>query len=217
MRQFVYRAAILAALGTVVALAVPASAAGPTAVTLSGPGLAGPLTVAAEADPELFKDLLSEVDWLASRPGNAPEPDPATLGPKYQVVVLVGTTPSQAYDLYPLAAGGPRVFRPAKQPARKSTAAWLYGRVSMPDTLRQAGVPLVLTGRIQPGTKENSTGGQGGGTGQGSVGAVASPTPPSGLGPVLQEWNRGMLLVGGGALVLLVLLAGAALLVRRGP
>lgn len=217
MRRFVYRAAILVALWTVVAVTAPASAAGPTAVTLSGPGLAGPITVAAADDPELFKDLLSEVDWLASRPGNAPQPDPATLGPKYQIVVLVDTTPNQTYDLYPLAAGGPRVFRPAEQPTRKSTAAWLYGRVSMPDTLRQAGVPLVVTGRNQPGTKENGTGGQGGGTGQGSLGTVASPTPPSGLGSVLREWNRGVLLVGGGALVLLLLLAGVALLVRKGP
>lgn len=228
VRLLALHAAVLAALSPLATLAfatptnaaqaqaAQAFAAGPTAVRLSGPGLSGPVTFRATDDPGLFEDLLSEVDWLASRPANAPTPDPAGLGPKYQLAVLVEGKPSQVYDLYPLAVGGPRVFRPAAQPGRKATAAWLYGRVSMPETLRQAGVPLVITGRNQPGTKENSaTGGQGGGTGQGAVGAVGSAAPDSGLASVLREWQRGTLLVGAGAFVLLLMLAGVSFLVRK--
>ena len=37
----------------------------------------------------------------------------------------------------------PRVYRPAKQPdARKTSAGWFLGRLSMSETLRTAGVPL---------------------------------------------------------------------------
>jgi hypothetical protein len=159
------------------------------------------------------------VSWLASRPGNAPAPDTAKLGPKYQLVVFVDNAPDQAFDLYPLAVGGPRVFRPADQPKKKTVAAWLYGRVSMPDTLRDAGVPLIPPSGNQPGsTGDGTAGGQGGGAGEVDVGGVGSPpSGSSGFDGVFEVWQRGILLIGGGAVVLLLLLGGVSLLVRKGP
>jgi hypothetical protein len=196
-----------------------ASAAGPTGITLAGPGLAETLTVPAADAPDLFRKLLREVDWLAARPANAPPPETAQLGPKYQLVVLVDNAPNQAYDLYPLAVGGPRVFRPAEQPSKKRVAAaWLYGRVGMPDTLRDAGVPLIPPSGNQPGSAGGGqTGGQGGGAGQVDVGGVGNPPSGSGFDGVFEEWQRGILLIGGGAVVLLLLLGGVSLLVRKGP
>src|SRR5215211_6549673 len=55
----------------VLAPANAASAAGPTSVTINGPGLKQPLTVAATAQPDAFKRLLNEVSWLATQQGNA--------------------------------------------------------------------------------------------------------------------------------------------------
>jgi hypothetical protein len=204
--------------GMVAGYASPAYAAGPSSIDLSGPGLPRPLTIRPADDVRQFRQLLSEVDWLATRPPNAPNPDQAKLGPKYQLTVLVDGKPSQTYDLYPLAVGGPRVWRPAEQPGRKGTAAWLYGRVSMPETLRSVGVPLVLPGPAAPGNPiDSGVGGQGGGTGPVDIGGVASPTPATSFGDVLDKWSNGVLLVGGGSLVLLVLIGCAALLVRKGP
>ena len=48
----------------------------------------------------------------------------------------------QVYELYPLAAGGPRAHRPAKQPSGKKADGWFYGRLTMSETLRVSGVPL---------------------------------------------------------------------------
>lgn len=220
-RRTVHRLALgVVAFAAFSAVASPAyAAAAPTAVTLEGPGLVQQLTIRpTDGDPKLFRRLLSEVDWLAGRPSNMANPDPAKLGPKYQVVVFVDGAADQAYEIYPLAIGGPKVFRPAQQPKRKGTAAWLYGRVSMPETLLAVGVPLVLPGRVAPGNPiDGGTGGQGGGSGQVNIGGVASPTTASGFGSVLGEWTRGMLLMFGGMVLLLVLIGGVSVLIRRGP
>lgn len=138
-----WRTLLLSALSAAVLGMLPsaAAAAGPTSVRLDGPGFPG-LSVDIADDPELFTDLISQVAWLASRPGDAPAPRVETLGPGYQLTVFVDGTPDQRYDLYPLAVGGPRVFRPAAQPGRPVTDAWFFGRLSMPDVLTEAGVPL---------------------------------------------------------------------------
>jgi hypothetical protein len=188
------------------ALAEPARAAsGPTSLTIEGPGLTKPLNVVAATDSELFADLLGEVGWLATRPPNAPTPDPATLGPAYQMVVRVDAVPDQTYTLYPLAKGGPRVFRPAEQPkGKKVNPAWFYGRISMPDTMRLAGVPLDLT----------TGGGQGGG---GAVGAGIITRAPAenDFDSLLGEWRKQVALMGAGSLVLLALLGTFVRLVRK--
>ncbi len=181
------------------------AAAGPTSLSIEGPGLAKPRNVVAATDPKLFADLYAEVSWLATRSANAPQPDPAVLGPAYPMVIRVDAVPDQSYVLYPLAVGGPRVFRPAEQPNnRRVAAAWFYGRLSMPETMRAAGVPLPLP----------DGGGRGGG---GPVGAEVTSHAASDttLGELVGQWQRQVLLLGGGALVLLVLLGGFVRLVRR--
>lgn len=206
-------AAVVASLATLpfaTLSGAPAAHAAPTitSITVDGPGLTTPVTLRAGTDP--FVHLLSEVSWLATRPGNAPSPDAANLGPKYQVVVRVDEHPDQTYDLYPLATGGPRVFRPAEQPNKtKTAAAWFYGRLSMPDTLRSVGVPVVFPGGPVP-----LTGGQGGG-GPVAAGTVTTMPAPSSIGDIVGEWQRQMLLLAGGSVVLLLLIGFFARLVRR--
>ncbi|HZN17143.1 MAG TPA: hypothetical protein VFB84_02985 [Micromonosporaceae bacterium] len=196
----------------VLAPAAAASAAGPTSVTVNGPGLQQPLTVTAAAQPDAFKRLLGEVSWLATLPSNVPAPDPAKLGPKFIAVVSVNDKPDQAYELYPQAAGGPRVFRPANQPhRRKTTAAWFYGRLSLEDSLRDAGVPLASTGvRV-------ITGGRGGGSGEAVLPGVATSSSPkaASLGQMIDQWQLSVLLSGAVALVLMLALAGMARVARR--
>jgi hypothetical protein len=95
------------------------------------------------------------------------------------------------------------VFRPASQPARRTTAAWFYGRLSMPDTLRRAGAPL-------DGIVSVSTGGIGGGQ------IADKPFDPTGdLASMLAEWRQFLLLNGAVVVVIALGLAGVALLVRR--
>jgi hypothetical protein len=205
--------AVIAAMCASFAWAAPGYARGApsvTSVTVDGPGISAPLAIRNDTDQQLFALLMSEVNWLATRPGNAPDPEPATLGPRYRLLIRVNEISNQVYDLYPLAAGGPRVFRPADQPSkRKTTAAWFYGRVSMPETLRAAGVPLFL-----PDAGNGAPGGQGGG---GVLEpALVKPTPEkTSLREILGVWQRQMLALAGGALVLLLMIGGAARLVRR--
>lgn len=201
----VITASLVVPLFAALAFASPAAAGGgPTSLTVEGPGLAKPLNVVAATDTELFTDLFGEVGWLATRPPNAPTPDPATLGPAYQMVVRVDAVPDQAYTLYPLAKGGPRVFRPAEQPGgKKVTPAWFYGRISMPDTMRLAGVPIDFGG----------AGGQGGG---GPAPGVITQAPAADdIDNLMGEWRKQVLLMGMGAVVLLALLGTFVRLVRK--
>jgi hypothetical protein len=191
--------------GLSVAGAAAAHAAGPSAISISGPGLAQPLTVRAGDAPERFAALLGEVNWLASRPGQNRAPEADKLGARYVVTVFTGQKATHRYELYPLAAGGPRVYRPASQPDRhRTTAAWFYGRLTMPDTLRNAGAPL--TGTVP----SVATGGIGGGE------VADKPFDPnSDLTALLTEWRQFLLLNGAVVVIIAAGLAGVSLLVRR--
>jgi hypothetical protein len=191
--------------GAPLAAGSAAAAAGPTAVTVTGEGLANPLTLRSDTNPELFSAVLNQVSWLATRPAKAKAPAADQLGPKYTVVVLAGPKAIQTYDLYPLAAGGPRAFRPATQPdGRKTTAGWFYGKLTMPQTLIAAGVPL--PGDVKPG-------GFGGG-------GPAADLPPvfddnSDIDSMLGRWRLVTMLNGGVVLLIAMGLAGMAYLIRR--
>jgi hypothetical protein len=204
-----FRVATLATLATVLFLPVvgptAAVAAGPDAVAVSGPGLEKAVTVRAAERPEQFAALLTEVNWLASRSGQDKGPEAAKLGAKYVVTVFTGGKPTHSYELYPLAVGGPRVFRPATHPDKhRTTAAWFYGRLSMPETLRGAGAPLPTT------IVSVSTGGIGGGQ------LADEPFDPTAdLSTMLAEWRQFLLLNGAVVVVIALGLAGTSLLVRR--
>jgi hypothetical protein len=177
----------------------------PNSVSIDGDGLAEPLTIRADTDPGLFATVLDQVVRLQGM-GQTSAPGAGDLGPKYTIVVLINDVPKQAYDLYPLAKGGPRAFRPAKQPdQRKVTAAWFFGRLSMSETLRTAGLPLPEQANVV-------NGGIGGGD---RVIREDTISPGKDLSRLLGEL-RGLLLLNGAVVVTITIcLAAISLLVRR--
>ncbi|MBQ1022015.1 hypothetical protein KBX71_29650 [Micromonospora sp. D93] len=197
-------AAALLSLGT----AGSASAAPkppPAGVDITGTGLSAPVRMHEDTEPALVGAVIDQVNFLA-RTGMPTGPKAASLGPKYTVVVLAGETPKQTYDLYPKAVGGPRVYRPAKQPdGRKTSAGWFLGRLSMSETLRTAGVPLERQ-------FDTVSGGVGGGE---RVLPEDTLDPAKDLDEALGDLQRLLLLNVGVMLTITVGLAGIALLIRR--
>jgi len=129
---------------TVLALGIadPAWAADePTSLTIAGQGLSDPIELRQAAQPELFNRLLHQITWMAAATGAPARPDPATLGPKYTLTLLTSGKPTQTYDVYPHAKGGPKAFRPATQPQGAAPEAWFYVSMSVPELLQAAGVP----------------------------------------------------------------------------
>jgi hypothetical protein len=187
-------------------LAAPAKPPAPTTVRITGKGLKGPLIVKAADDPQLFRSLLLQVNWLATATPQTTAPKPDKLGPKYTIVVFVKDAAQQTYDVYPLAAGGPRAFRPAKQPSGKKAAGWFYGRLTMSETLRLSGLPL-------PEKPDVISGGIGGGELVDAVEAEEAAGP--GLDAFLGELRQLVLLNGAVVLLIGLGLAGISYLVRR--
>lgn len=137
-RRSVWFAVVVAGalLGLVVDAGPAAAAETPTAVTLAGPDLAGPLSFKANSEGDLFDTLMLEVGWMSGRTGDPISPDPAALGPKYEVTVFAGDQAVARYDLYPMASGGPKAYRPSDQGNGKSTAdGWFFAPVSLPQVL----------------------------------------------------------------------------------
>ena len=134
----------------------------------------------------------------------APKSD--KLGPKYTLTVLTRTTPMQVYDLYPLASGGPRAHRPAKQFSANKTDGWFYGRLTMSETLRVSGVPL----KPKP---DVVNGGIGGGIGRDL--SVEELDPVAGMNEFVVQMRRLLLLNGAVLVVILFGLASIAFLIRR--
>jgi hypothetical protein len=174
-------------------------------ITISGGTLAEPLVVLASEQPTLCADLHAEVRWLVNRRADAPEPDPETLGPQYVMVVHVEGEERHRFELYPLAAGGPRVFRPAEQPGDRSVRnAWFYARLTLPETLAAAGAPL--DGNPMP---------PGGGVGGGEPAVEETSSPEAGPLAFVDEWREGVLLTVAMTVALLVGLGGIAYLIRN--
>jgi hypothetical protein len=211
---------LVAAVGVTVAgvaLAIgaggPASAAPktptPNGVQVVGGDLPGGKVVVQQAtQPRLFENLYDEVSWLATAKPQTTAPAASKLGPKYTVTVLIKNTPSQVYDLYPTATGGPRAHRMAKQPGKKVTDGWFYGRLTMPEALRGAGAPL----KPRPDTLN---GGIGGGMGTDISPSSDDIDPVAGMNSFLEQIRRLFLLNGAVLVVVLFGLAGVAYLIRR--
>jgi len=206
-RRIILSALLLATLGAPVAVqtAAYAAAPAPTHLTISGAGIVAPLQVQAAADAALFAAVLDQVNWLRGN-GQSSSPASEELGPRYTVVVFVKDEATQTYDLYPLASGGPRAFRPAKQPdKRRVAAAWFYGRLNMSETLRAAGVPL-------PEKHDVLSGGVGGG--ERVIPDNALDTGER-LGQLFGDLRQLVLINAAVVLVITAGLAGITLLVRR--
>jgi hypothetical protein len=191
-------------LGGTPAAAAPKPPA-PNAITIAGTGLPKPVTVRADASPSVFTALLDQVAWLTGA-GHRASPANVDLGPKYTVTVLVNNKPSRTFDLYPLASGGPRAFRPAKQPGGRSVAAaWFFGRLTMPEALQAAGVPLP------------ERAGAGGGGAGGGARIVPEPVDESdqGVAGLVGQLRRVLLVTVVVILMITALLGASALFVRR--
>lgn len=201
--------ASVVAVAVVIGVTPAAHAAGkpvrPTAAQLTGKGITAPVVVREQDEPKLFQMLYDEVSWLATEIPQSAGPKAAELGPKYTMTLLVKDAPHQVYDLYPLAAGGPRAFRPAKQPSGKKAAGWFYGRLSMSESLRLGGAPLEAKPDVVHG-------GIGGGIGQS---LETEYDPVASMDEVFTEVRRLYLLNGAVLVVILVGLAGMAYLIRR--
>jgi hypothetical protein len=175
----------------------------PISLTVTGDGLANPLVVTAEKDRDGFEAVYGEVSWLANASGVTASPKAELLGPKYTVVVSVNGVPKQTYDLYPMASGGSRAYRPSAQPdKRKTTATWIYAHLTMANALRQAGVPVA-----------GGPGGQIGGIGGGAV--ATSKQAAADLDQIVGEWRRVVALNGAMVVLIAAGLFGIAYVIRR--
>lgn len=190
------------------AQAAPKPAPKPTSVQIVGKDIDGTLIVEPSDGTRLFDTLLGEVNWMATATPQTTAPKADKLGPKYTVTVLVKTAPQAVYEVYPMATGGPRAHRPAKQPVtgKTTTDGWFYGRLTMSETLRLAGVPLKAKPDVLPG-------GIGGGIGENLDSGDLDPV--AGVSQFLGEMRR-LLLLNGAVLVVIVFgLAGIAFMIRR--
>jgi hypothetical protein len=192
--------------GPATAQAAPKAAPKPDAVQIAGNDITESLVVRQGERPKLFEMLMTEVGWLSAATSSTSAPKSAQLGPKYTVTVLVKDAPNQVYNLYPLAEGGPRAHRPAKQPVGKKAEGWFYGRLSMPEALRLAGAPLDAKPDVV-------NGGIGGGVGTDLSAAEVNPVEE--VSEMFTEVRRLFLLNGAVLLIILTGLAGMAFLIRR--
>lgn len=195
----------LALAGATAAQAAPKPKLPPAGVDITGDRLDQPLQLRGDSRPAEVNAVIDQVKWLGQT-GQPRGPVAKDLGPKYTVVVLSGGNPAKTYDLYPLAKGGPRVYRPAKQPdLSKPRAGWFYGRLNMSETLRGVGVPLEKQ-------FDTISGGIGGGE---RVIPEEALDPGQDIDAAMGELQRLLLLNVGIIMVITAGLAGIALLVRR--
>ncbi|MFI1988268.1 hypothetical protein [Actinoplanes sp. NPDC020271] len=177
----------------------------PDTITITGGELPeSGIKVLQADDPKLFRMLMEEVSWIASATPQTSTPAKDKLGQGYTVQVLIKDKATQLYELYPLAAGGPRAHRPENQPSGKKTDGWFYGRLSMSESLRLSGVPL----KAKP---DVVNGGIGGGIGENLKADDSDPAASEYIG----EFRRLFLLNGAVLLIILTGLAGMAFLIRR--
>ncbi|GAA3772752.1 hypothetical protein [Micromonospora maritima] len=195
----------LALAGPAAVQAAPKPKLAPSGVDITGDRLDQPLQLRSDTRPGDVNLIVDQVRWLGAT-GQLRGPAAKDLGPKYTVVVLVAGTAKNTFDLFPLAKGGPRVYRPAKQPdLSHPRAGWFFGRLTMSETLRSVGVPL------EP-RFDTLSGGIGGGE---RVLPEDALDPVQDLDTALGELQRLLLLNIGVVVVITAGLAGIALLVRR--
>ncbi|WP_067497629.1 hypothetical protein [Actinoplanes sp. TFC3] len=184
----------------------PKAAPKPDSVLIAGKFPDGKLTIKQAEHSELFQRLLAEVNWLGSATPTTSKPAADKLGPKFTLTVQIKDKANQVYDLYPLASGGPRAYRPAQQPTGKKAAGWFYGRLTMSESLRLSGVPLEAKPDVV-------SGGIGAGSGVNVKDEELDPLAVS--KDVFAQLQRLFLLNGAVLLVVLLGLAGVAFLIRR--
>lgn len=184
------------------AAAAPTPTASPQpvkAVEIVGESLPHPIILFSDKHPQRHSAVRGEVEWLEGKGTPAPAPS-GDAGPKFTLTLFHAGEATDRFDLYPLAEGGPRVFRPADQPGRKVNEAWFFGRLSMPSSLLSAGVPLA---GVVP---DPIIGGQAGG--------LDASEPPD-LRGMLGQWSRFMGLNAAAVVILAAGVFAIAFVIRK--
>ena len=147
-------------IASVLTLAAPALAKGPSQARITGPGLAHPIVVTGNGEPGQpgILGTLTLQTWLfsvmfgpnAPAPPQLRTPPPAaSLGPRYTIIYTVYgefTRPGQQFgqirqDLYPRADGGPLIYTPQGQPGGPVPFyGWFRASRHLPRTLARLGV-----------------------------------------------------------------------------
>ncbi len=192
--------------GAPAAAAATAPTPSPTAppivefVEITGDALPAPIVLTSERHAQRQEAMRREVQWLAGKtPVTGPLP-PEQLGPKYTVTLLTMGQATDRFEVYPLAVGGPRVFRPKDQPGRQVGEGWFFGRLTLPTSMLSAGVPLE---GVNP---EPGIGGQGGG--------LPASEPPD-VGALVGDWSRFMGLNTAAIIIIAAGVFALAYIVRR--
>lgn len=139
-----------------VALPSTALAKGPTHATITGPGLAGPLTLGGPRGWTQDSPMAAltngggffQVAW-GGAPGQIRANRPTKrLGPRYRVAFLVpgptGKDDRIRQDVYPFAHGGPVTYTPAGQTffgTRRTQGGWFRAAPELTAKLVAAGLP----------------------------------------------------------------------------
>jgi hypothetical protein len=180
----------------------------PEVIKIVGDQVSDPIVVKQAEQSRLYGALYDEFAWIGTADAQTGALPADKLGPKYTVTIATKDDKAlQVFDLYPLAAGGPRAHRPQNEPTGLRADAWVYGRLTMSEALRISGVPLKAKTDVVPG-------GVGGGIGT-DINVREPSDPVDGVNSYFSQIRRLFLL--NGAVIVLVMfgLAGVAFLIRR--
>ena len=133
-----------------------AAAKGPSAATITGPGLSSPVSITGVGEGDASTDLgllVTDGGWFRQvfgargSPGVHLQSAPRGLGARYVVTYTVpggSTTSKLEQSLYPYAAGGPVTYmRPGQVfwDTHKTTGGWNRGTAQLKQMLLSAGLP----------------------------------------------------------------------------
>jgi len=162
LRRLIVLTALTAGVGiaTVLTLATPALAKGPSQARITGPGLAHPIVVSGNGEPGqpgILGTLAMQTRLFSVMFGpNAPvppqlrTPPAASLGPRYTIIYTVYgefTRPGKQFGqirqyLYPRADGGSIIYTPPSQPGGPLPVfGWFRASRHLSRTLAKLGVP----------------------------------------------------------------------------
>jgi hypothetical protein len=138
---------------TALVLATAAAAKGPSAATISGPGLAAPLAIGGVGEGDTSTDLgvlVADGGFFPQVFSQVPSPlllaQPANLGERYVVTYTMPgpTTATLSQDLYPYAEGGPVTYMRAGQTfwdTERTVGGWYRGTGRLKAMLMRVGLP----------------------------------------------------------------------------
>jgi hypothetical protein len=138
-------------------LPVGAAAKGPSAATISGPGLAAPLAITGLGEGDASTDLgrlVTDGGFFAQTFGSSPSPllraQPEDLGPRYDVTYTVPgpVDATLEQELYPYAAGRPVTYmRPGQAfwGDQRTVGGWYRGTPQLKAMLIHAGLPAAAS------------------------------------------------------------------------